>query len=369
MPLLYAAAGLAVVVVTMVVTYQFFLTVPLTIDGASVRARAGIHVSDLAAEKLVHGRAGDLVSARSRKVLKLGAGQPPYVLVNGHRAAPGDQLFASDDVKSVDGSNTAEPLKTRAETIPAGVRYVGSGPLEAVVSSGMPGVREVSVGSVSNELVGRRVTKQPVAELIRRMAPFKGAKIVALTFDDGPWPKQTEAILKILQANKAKATFFEIGQQAARHPELSRKLADAGMAMGNHTQTHPNLTHLSGASITWQIAAAEQAIARASSQRPRFFRPPGGNVNAQVRAEIKKEGIRFVQWDIDTDDWKRPAAATIVARVVRRVQPGTVVLMHDGGGDRSHTIQALPVIIQRLRALGYQFVTLDAIAKLPERMG
>lgn len=369
MPVLYGAGALAAVLVGMVIAYQFFLTIPLRIDGKSVRLQAGVLVSNLSAEKRVAGRPGDLVAASSHKVLKRGEGQPPYVHVNGHRADASDRLYASDDVRGMDGSDTVEAIETRTEPIPASVRYIGSGPLETVVSNSVPGVREVSFGSISREVVARRTAKKPVAQVVRRSAPYRGAKVVALTFDDGPWPGQTEAILKILQANGIKATFFEIGRQAARHPDLARRLASAGMAMGNHSQTHPNLTHLSGAGITWQIASAEVAITRASGQRPRYFRPPGGNANGALHAELAKEGLRFVQWDIDTEDWRRPPASVIVSTVLRQVEPGSVILMHDGGGDRSHTIQALPIIIQRLKALGYGFVTLDGIARLPQRMG
>jgi chitin deacetylase len=84
---------------------------------------------------------------------------------------------------------------------------------------------------------------------------------------------------------------------------------------------------------------------------------------------LKQQGMRWVQWDIDTDDWQRPPAATIIQRVVTQARPGAVVLMHEGGGDRSHTIAALPVIIAKLKAMGYVFVTLDGLARLPHVMG
>jgi chitin deacetylase len=194
--------------------------------------------------------------------------------------------------------------------------------------------------------------------------------MIALTFDDGPWPVQTSAILKILQANNIRATFFEIGQQARHNPKLSRMLTDAGMLVENHSESHPlNLNRLPAAQVAYQIDKAETDITNASGQKPVYFRPPGGNTTASMYPVLTKLGMKWVQWDIDTNDWKEPPVGNIVNSVVKGARPGAVVLMHDGGGNRSHTIAALPTIIQKLKAQGYVFVTLDSLGRLPHTMG
>jgi chitin deacetylase len=219
-------------------------------------------------------------------------------------------------------------------------------------------------------VVSSGVAKAPVTRVTRRSQAGPGAKLIALTFDDGPWPGQTRAVLKILVANNVRATFFEIGSQARARPNLSLAVTRAGMLIGNHTETH-NLRprSLTTAQVAAEISVAEKNITAASGQRPRFFRPPGGIVVPAMFPVLKKLGLRWLEWSIDTDDWQRPPAKTIVARVMRHARPGAVVLMHDGGGDRSHTIAALPVIIAKLKAKGYVFVTLDALRKLPHVMG
>jgi peptidoglycan-N-acetylglucosamine deacetylase len=368
-PATYLVAGLATGLALLWLVYRVFLTIPVSIDGTEMRLMAGTTVADLFSSGRVHGKHGDLVAAGNHRILKRGAGEAPYLVVGGKRVSAEDRLYASDVVRTMNGSDTLEPVVKRMEPLPAPVRYEGHGSLESVVSSGAPGLQEVTFGVLSKQVVSKRVVRAPVSQLVRRAEPGAGGKVVALTFDDGPWPGQTEAILKILQKYQIKATFFEIGAQAKGRPGLSKMLADAGMQMGNHTEDHLNLKHLDAAHVAREIQQGEANIAKASGQQPRFFRPPGGNINPSMWPVLSQLNTKMVMWDIDTEDWKKPPPATIVSRVLGGVRPGAVVLMHDGGGDRSHTIAALPTIIEKLKALGYQFVTLDALSTLPQKMG
>jgi len=240
----------------------------------------------------------------------------------------------------------------------------------SVVAAGTPGVREVTLGAVSGEIVSKRTLVAAAPKIVRRSPLYAGAKTVALTFDDGPWPGSTLAILNILKQNGIVATFFEIGQQAKGRPDLSRAVADAGMELGNHSETHPlNLGRLSATGVSNEITYAESAITHASGQRPTFFRPPGGNTTAAMYPVLAKLKMQWIQWDIDTEDWTRPSVGSIVSKVMNNVRPGAVVLMHDGGGDRSHTVAALPTIIQQLKAEGYVFVRVDQLPRIPHQMG
>lgn len=365
-------AGLAAAVALLGVALYFtVLTVTVKLDGTTVRLPSGATVADLFARNLVDKRRGDLVSAKDHlRVLKSGGGGEPFVSSEGRPIGREVAIGSTPDLTSHDGTDAVEPTRVSTETIKAPIEYLGSGPIETVVTNGTSGVREVTTGAVSGEVVSRRVKVKPVARVVRRENPYAGAKVVALTFDDGPWPGSTKAIVAILQKNGVKATFFEIGRQVRQMPDISRYVANAGMEMANHSDTHPlNLGKLSASGVSKQITQAQNEIAKASGKRPKFFRPPGGNTTSAMYPVLSKLHLGWVQWDVDTDDWRRPSAEKIVSRVVKNVRPGSVVLMHDGGGDRSSTIKALPTIIQRLKAMGYTFVTVDQLPSVPHRMG
>ena len=168
--------------------------------------------------------------------------------------------------------------------------------------------------------------------------------VVYLTFDDGPGPA-TPQVLSILSRTGSTATFFEMGNHVAAYPSLTRAVRAQGSRVGNHTYDHPDLTKLSPARVSWELAHGPAA---------RCVRPPYGAADPAVRAAIARIGARQVLWTVDTVDWSRPGAAVIAQRASGpNVHAGSIVLMHDGGGDRSETLLALPVIIQNLHLRGY----------------
>ena len=354
---------------TAVALYFNVLTVPATVDGRSVRLQRGATVSSLFSAKVVERRNGDLVSAKDRHVLRVGKGEAPLVQVDGAAAASGTVVPRHAVIVTRDGADVVEPTKTRSVDIEMPLQYVGTGPIHTVEATGSTGTMSVRYGSISKQVVKETVMIPPVTRVIRLSQPTAATKMIALTFDDGPWPTQTKQIVRILQKNGVVATFFQIGQQAKSSPEISRMVAEAGMAVENHSETHANLKTLSASGVASQIDRAQKDLAKASGKQPTYFRPPGGNVNTAMYPVLARNGMKWVQWDVDTEDWKRPAAATITARVLKGAKPGAVVLMHDGGGNRSNTVAALPGIIAKLKAQGYHFVTLDALKKLPHTMG
>jgi peptidoglycan/xylan/chitin deacetylase (PgdA/CDA1 family) len=169
-------------------------------------------------------------------------------------------------------------------------------------------------------------------------------RIVYLTFDDGPSP-YTPAILNILRATHSTATFFELGFRQAEYPAAPAQVRTEGSAVGNHTYNHPDLTALTAGQIRWQLT---------HGPRGKCMRPPYGATNPAVRRIVAQQGLREVLWSIDTLDWSRPGAAKIVkAATGPTVRAGSTVLLHDGGGDRSQTVAALPKIIRILQQRGY----------------
>ncbi|TDO52332.1 peptidoglycan/xylan/chitin deacetylase (PgdA/CDA1 family) [Kribbella sp. VKM Ac-2527] len=181
------------------------------------------------------------------------------------------------------------------------------------------------------------------------------AKYVYLTFDDGPDPKYTPQILDILATYGAKATFFEVGEEVARHPELSRRVHLLGHSVQNHTWSHPDLRTVSWASFKDQIQTTDRYIQAQTGYTPRCLRPPYGSVNSLVSKRSASLGKDVVRWKIDSRDWARPGTAAVVRQVLDGARNGSVILMHDGGGDRSQTVAALPAILKTLKAKGYVF--------------
>ncbi|MFB6725299.1 polysaccharide deacetylase family protein [Kribbella sp. NPDC056345] len=184
-------------------------------------------------------------------------------------------------------------------------------------------------------------------------------KYVVLTFDDGPDPAYTPKVLEVLAKYEVKATFFEVGKNVARHPELTKRIHAAGHVIQNHTWTHADLRHQTAAGFRKQVGDTDQAIRSAAGVTPTCLRPPYGGVSTTVRQRAKALGKELVLWTIDSRDWSKPGAAVIEKRVLSSVESGSVILMHDGGGNRSQTIAALPNILEKLKAQGYGFRTLN----------
>lgn len=185
-------------------------------------------------------------------------------------------------------------------------------------------------------------------------------KVVALTFDDGPVPGITEQLLQVLKQWQAPATFFVIGRHVAAHPELARAIADAGMEIGNHSFTHPNLTRLPEADIARQVMETQAAVLQATGELPRFLRPPGGDWNSRVAGVVRSWGLTPCMWSLDAYDSEVIGAQQTVDTVLRLVRPGAIILMHNG---TLSTLEALPSILRELRAQGYTFATVSELQK------
>jgi peptidoglycan/xylan/chitin deacetylase (PgdA/CDA1 family) len=194
---------------------------------------------------------------------------------------------------------------------------------------------------------------------VQRIAPPYRRGRVALTFDDGPGPF-TKQILAELESLHARATFFLIGQNVKDSPDTVKELRAAGMVVGNHTWTHPNMTKLGFAGQRAQIERTQKIIQATIGQRPRFFRPPTWAWNRTTARVVADEGMLGVLFSIDTQDWTLPGVTAIV-RSALQARDGQVIALHDAGGDREQTVQALPLIIKGLRAQGLELVTLDEL--------
>ena len=185
-----------------------------------------------------------------------------------------------------------------------------------------------------------------------------GGKIIYLTFDDGPTVKYTKRFLDVLDQHDAKATFFQLGEKATDHPELTRLVVARGHALGSHTWNHKDLRKLSRGKLNGQITRTSDALGKITGRPITCLRPPYGAANGRVKSAIHRKGLKVVMWDIDPRDWKKPGVAAITRRVVSKSHSGAVSLMHDGGGNRSQSVWALERILHKLSKKGYVFKTL-----------
>ncbi|OJF97194.1 polysaccharide deacetylase family protein [Alkalibacterium sp. 20] len=191
-------------------------------------------------------------------------------------------------------------------------------------------------------------------------------KVVALTFDDGSDGTNINNILQTLSNHNVKATFFLTGSGANNHPQSIRNIANQGHQLGNHSYSHPYFTQISLTETQSQLKRTEDTIKQLTGKTTKpIFRPPYGAYNSTVLQRVGDAGYPYsIMWTIDTIDWTGNSSGDIVARVMNRITPGAIVLMHTGAGA-SGTPAALPTMISRLKSLGYRFVTINQLLNLP----
>ena len=189
-------------------------------------------------------------------------------------------------------------------------------------------------------------------------------KIVAITFDDGPDDKYTNQILDLLAEYEAKATFFILGKNAEKHPEVILRQFEEGHELANHTYTHPWNTTLKR--IEEEMQKTNDIIYSITGFKPILFRPVGGLYTDGMIDVAVKNGYTVIMWSWhqDTEDWKDPGVRKIVNKVLGGTKPGDVILFHDGGSDRTQTVEALKEILPVLKKQGYRFVTISEMLEM-----
>lgn len=188
-------------------------------------------------------------------------------------------------------------------------------------------------------------------------APSHGSKIVYLTFDDGPNAGNDPSLLRILRREQVPATFFLVGSSLAEDREAATRLWLGGHAVGNHTYSHADLTTLDAAAIEHQLAWTQKLLGPAGGQ---CMRPPYGAINSTVTAEARHLGLKPILWSVDPQDWAHQNTAYILDHVLTHVRDHSVVLLHDGGGNRMATVAAVRQLIPKLKARGFEFRTIGA---------
>ena len=186
-------------------------------------------------------------------------------------------------------------------------------------------------------------------------------KIIALTFDDGPHPTKTKKILDVLDKYNVKATFFVIGENATKYPDILREVNSRGHEIGNHTYDHKSIYKLDTDGVAEEIEKCTRAIETVIGSRPTLFRPPEGFMNDDLARVVDSCGYNVVLWKVDTYDWKGRGVDEISEDVLKNVNCGDIILMHDYIWRDSHTDQALDKMIPQLILLGYRFCTVSEL--------
>jgi peptidoglycan-N-acetylglucosamine deacetylase len=243
-----------------------------------------------------------------------------------------------------------------------------------VALSGSHGGGSTSSAGTRTPARNAALTPPPVNELAREengvdsvlsYTPFvkeAGAqgKDVALTFDDGPGP-YTPQIIDVLEREHVPATFFVVGQEIHDFGTSTEREIHDGFVIGDHTENHPMLAHLSAHDQHEQLFEQAARIELLGGHKPRLFRPPYGSFNTTTFHLLHQMKMLMVLWSADTDDYRQPGVETIVTRALEGAKPGAIILMHDAGGNREQTVAALPQVIHALRARGFQLVTVPRL--------
>ncbi len=292
-------------------------------------------------------RAGSLRSAVTGRVLVPDV-DPARVTVNGLLASTSARLRTDDEVGVTDGMDATEPVVERRVTLPPP-------PLpeveEGLWRPGRPRVELLRVGQLSEEVVTRAVLEE------EQPPQPETDKVVALTFDDGPDPRWTPAVMQILQEDGVRATFCVVASSGRRFPDLVRAQHDAGHAHCDHTVDHPNLARRSRAEVLSEVGEGAAFLESVDGAWPQLFRAPWGVLSAEVVQVARTLRLRVLGWTVDSSDYLKSPPEVIVSRTMAGIRPGAVVLLHDGGGDRTNTIAALRPLIQALKTEGYRFAT------------
>ena len=208
-----------------------------------------------------------------------------------------------------------------------------------------------------NSFYGETITSGKVVD---------GKKIVALTFDDGPYPPFTQNLLAVLEEKQVKATFFVVGNNASKYPEVVRLVEGQGHEVALHAGEHKDFLKLNSSELAGNITSGKKVLKDLIGKPVKYMRPPHGFRDWAVMEEAYDFGLKVVNWSVIPRDWTNPGAQVIADRVCKDVFPGAIVLLHDGDApsqtaSREQTVEATAIIIDELRKQGYNFVTVSQL--------
>ncbi|MCI8305105.1 polysaccharide deacetylase family protein [Adlercreutzia muris] len=367
------SAIVAVVILAVIgVGVYLYLNPPtynVTVNGMTRTVHDGATVGDIINEGIVSPKPGNLLAVDG-EVLEEGGGTPFTGTINGSEFTDAaTALHKGDTLQIEDGADATEDYETETVESEPGHQELGDGAIHVYVP-GETGQVEKRTGKVSGKTIEETVREGRDNIYLKYNADTKGEKVVALTFDDGPIGTTPE-LLDVLKQYGVKATFFTIGDQIFDKTDFSevvKRAADEGHQICTHSYDHASgsgrgvdMTRMSADEQIAEVQKGQDAITQATGKEAsKIFRSPGGNYHDEIIWTLQPYVTGEIGWNVDTEDWRRPGAEAIAQRLLS-VKPGDVVLMHDGGGDRSQTIEALKIALPQLVEEGYKFVTIDQL--------
>ena len=311
--------------------------------------------------------------------IRQGEGTRCTAKVNGNDTDDmGMHLNGGDKIEISNGTDITEPYTdSEPQTLPHKTELKGVGAVHLYSNNAQDGEQVTRTGKESG-VTTTVTTKEPIDNIVQYYnVNSNGDKVIALTFDDGPWDKQTDEILDTLEQNDAKATFFTVGQCISGHEKELQRAASMGCEIGTHTWDHAegsgegvSLIKMSTDERKQEVQKGLEAIKNATGQEAStIFRCPGGNFDTSVATDLEGIVTAEIGWNVDTTDWKKPGA-DVIAQRIQSAGPGNIILMHDGGGDRSQTIEGLRQALPKLKEQGYNFITVqELLEKYPYQEG
>lgn len=365
-PYAFIAVGCALLFFIASLIWYANRSVDITLNGDTVKARINSSLEQLITDQGLEPTPGKLLAVDDSVLDKRG-GERVSVKLNG-KQVDDDKLLDTklqehDEVEVANGRDEYEPHEVQATTIAPQLVVKGSGAIEYVTTWGVPGRSEVWTGKTSGKIQDRGVLKEAVDCVVTRRSvspDVKGKQYVALTFDEGP-SEYTEQIVRILKEKKASATFFLSGDAVEAHPAAAKAIADAGFEIGSNSYEDKGLAELTAPEARKQLEDGFSAIEKATGVRTALLRAPFAAFNEQNWADAMDMVGAVVSWNVDSGDWLVPGADAVVQSVLDSVSDGSIVLLTDGASTGKQAVEALPSLIDELRAAGYEVVGLSEL--------
>lgn len=379
---LIAVAAVVVLIVVGIFAFNSWMgskPVEVTLNGDQVTiSGAERSIGGLLDNNVVSVTPGNYVAVDG-STIRQGEGTRCTAKVNGNDTDNmGTHLNGGDKIEISNGTDITEPYTdSDPQTLPHKTELKGVGAVHLYSNNAQDGEQVTRTGKESG-ITATVTTKEPVNNIVQYYnVNSNGDKVIALTFDDGPWDQQTDEILDILEQNDAKATFFTVGQCISGHEKELKRAADMGCEIGTHTWDHAegsgegvSLIKMSTDERKQEVQKGLEAIKNATGQEAStIFRCPGGNFDTSVATDLEGIVTAEIGWNVDTTDWKKPGA-DVIAQRIQSAGPGNIILMHDGGGDRSQTVEGLRQALPKMKEQGYSFITVqELLEKYPYQEG
>jgi len=342
-----------------------FVQITVYVNGREVHLPFGARVEQALAAAGVKLAAGDLIDADG-KILEVGTGNPAQLTLNGARCNTADRVAPGDRIEAAPGTPIIESIVVETTETAQPFEVVGSGSFVKVRSPGAPGKVTVKKGLITGKVFESAKSHEPTAMVVARFQYAVAKKLIILSFDDGPHPVYTPQILDVLRNEGVHAVFFVVGAQVAAYPGTLKRIHAEGHEIGNHTYSHTLTESALECDILSEINNTSRLVEELTGNPTRFVRPVGGALSTSFVHAAESTGHTIVLWNVDTQDWRSARGSGRSDQIRLSVSDiplanGSVILMHDGGGYRGATVQALKAIIPALREQGYQFCTLSEL--------